>query len=198
MSNQLERTHVAIEYFKALRTETIERLKMRDRILFGYLGATAALIGYGQEHADFKFSLIVLVPFLALGAATSIVQHQDQIVAFNEYITLELIDDLPETANPVRNFYGSKAGINHLFHNITMNLVAQLTLLCGPPLFVFLNGCPYFQGGWSLKEFYGSLGLILTVLTAARIWLSRNFRKRIMSKLGSVPEAQKTRRHHAS
>jgi len=48
---------------------------MRDQILFGYLAASAALLGYGQEHADFKSSLTVLIPFLALGAAASIAQH---------------------------------------------------------------------------------------------------------------------------
>ena len=122
---------------------------------------------------------------LQLRSLTAIAQHQDQIVAFNEYLTLELIDDLPNKNNPVINFNASKAGINHLAHNLSANLIAQLILLCGPPLFALINGCPDSLSSISSKELYGTLGTVFAILTIGRIWFSRNFRNRVMSKLDS-------------
>ena len=121
MAEQGERTKVALEYFKELRAETVERLKMRDQILLGYLAAAGALIGYGQQNAKFNLSLVLVVPFLALGAATVITQHQDQIAALNEYISLDLANNLPDRMTPVVNFNASTSGIRHLKRNLWLN-----------------------------------------------------------------------------
>ena len=185
MAEQTERTRVAIEYFKTLRTESIERLKMRDQILLSYLGAAAALVGYGQQNQRFNASLVMVIPFLGIGAATMIAQHQDQIVAFSEYTSLELSRDLPDCPRPVIDFNSSTAGMTHLSRNLWMNFIAQLVLICGPPIFILWNNQPYFHPAASIKDVYGILGFLLTLLTAVRIWLSRRFRNRVMSKLAA-------------
>ena len=133
-----ESTQIALEYHKALRAEIIERLKMRDRILLGYLAAASALVGYGVEKPDYLPRFAVILPFLALGSAITIAQHQDQIVAFNQYIyiTVELAKHLPSGADKVITFNESEAARQHLAHNLWMNLTAQLILLCGPPIFI--------------------------------------------------------------
>jgi hypothetical protein len=83
-----ESTQIALEYHQALRAEILERLKMRDRILLGYLAAASALVGYGLEKPDYLPRFAFILPFLALGSALTIAQHQDQIVVFNQYIML--------------------------------------------------------------------------------------------------------------
>ena len=111
-----ETTQVALEYHKALRAETVERLKMRDRILLGYIAAASALVGYSLEHLHDVSPLVLILPFLALGSAITIAQHQDQIVAFNQYITRELADHLPSAAEKVITFNESDAARQHLAH----------------------------------------------------------------------------------
>jgi hypothetical protein len=168
---------------------------MRDRILIGYLAAVAALIGYGVDHPAIKAPTAFILPFLALGAAVTITQHQDQIVAFNQYITLELWDYLPSRADHVKNFDASQAAHQHMPRNLWMNLTGQLTLLCGPPICVlFVSNYPYFENGWSLKDSYALVGLVLTLLTGARLWQSRNFRHRVMSAV--FAEAKKRQHAH--
>jgi hypothetical protein len=180
-------TEVALEYFKALRAEIIERLKMRDAILLGFLTAAGALIGYGLQHEDFRTGLLAFFPFFALGAATTVSQHQDQIVAFNQYIVQELGRHLSSGADRILDFNESEAARQHVGHNLWMNFVGQLILLCGPSIFVFSANAPFLTKGWTYKESFALLGMSLTVLTAARTWFSRRFRGRVMSRLLSSP-----------
>jgi hypothetical protein len=182
MATQPERTQIAVEYYKALRAETIERLKMRDAILLGYLTAITALIGYGLNNEKFGPSLVLLVPFLALGAAITIAQHQDQIAAFSEYISLQLAHDLPDKMTPVINFNAAPTGIHHLSHNLNMNLFAQLVLICGPVAFILWNYYPSHPS-WSLRVGYWIIGLALVLTTGCQIFYSWWFRRSVMIKL---------------
>lgn len=181
-----EATHVALEYHKALRAEIIERLKLRDHILLAYLGATGALVGFAFEHPDLKPSLLVVLPFLGLGGATMVAQHQDQIVAYNRYITKDLAHYLPAgVEEKVPDFYGSETARDHLKRNLWMNFVSQLIVLCGPPIFAVILNQPHLADGWAMKDTYTVLGLGLTAATAGRLWLSLAFRHKVMAKLPS-------------
>jgi hypothetical protein len=61
-----ELLHVALENYEAPRAQVLEPLKMRDRLIVGYLAAATALFGYGVEQREFEPSLPVLLAFLAL------------------------------------------------------------------------------------------------------------------------------------
>lgn len=190
-----ESTQVALEYHKALRAEIVERLKMRDGILLGYIAAASALVGYSLEHLHDISPLVFILPFLALGSAITIAQHQDQIVAFNQYLTRELAEHLPAGAEKVITFNESDASRQNLAHNLWMNLTGQLILLCGPPIFIVFANWPYFTNGWSLKESYALVGIFLTALTVSRLWMSRNFRNHAMQGL-LHPIRKNATQHH--
>jgi hypothetical protein len=62
------------------------------------------------------------MPFLALGAATCVAQHQDTITAFNEYINHDLLEQL---SSPPPVFFGSSLAA----HRHTPNSQAITTTL---------------------------------------------------------------------
>jgi len=184
---------VALEYFKALRTEIIERLKMRDKVLLGFLAASGALIAFGLDakNVEFKPWLLAVIPFLSVGAATTIAQHQDQIVAFNQYIALQLGPHSASGVDGVVDFNQSEAAGQALDHNLRMNFIAQLFLLCGPSIFVlvtsyFVQASPVADSPAQdrrLTLLLPVLGLLLTLLAAGRIFGSFRYRSRVMKSL---------------
>jgi len=77
-----DQTQVAIEIYKGLRQEIVERLKLRDQILLAHLAGVTGLIGFSvKENSPFPLlkASMVLLPFLALAAANSVAQHQGPV-----------------------------------------------------------------------------------------------------------------------
>ncbi len=153
---------------------------MRDRILVGYIAAASGIVGYMLEKGIDTSPLVLIVPFLSLGAALTIAQHQDQIVAFNQYLTNELAHHLPSGPDRIKTFDESRASRQHLPHNLGMSFASQVTLLCVPPLFVVLR---YFTSGSLLETSYAVAGVFLTAIAGGRLWMSYKYRKRVVEEL---------------
>src|SRR5258708_26932740 len=125
-----------LEHYKALRAEVIERLKMRDQVLLAYLAAVGVLVGYSAGDAvrlKTMFDiLMILLPFLALGAATCVAQHQDTITSFNEYIIHDL---LPQLSTPPPSFYDtSRAAQLHTPNSLSPRFITPTDVIHRPPL----------------------------------------------------------------
>jgi hypothetical protein len=172
----------ALEHYKALRAEIIERLKMRDQVLLAYLGAVAALVGFAAADANrfrtLYHPLMILMPFLALGAATCVSQHQDTITAFNEYINQDLLKQL---SSPPPVFYDSSAAAHrHAPNSLWTRFVTQSVVICGPP--VLLLGSAAF--GFGSGEFHANWWIIgtsaaLTLASEFRLWWSKHYRSKV-------------------
>src|SRR5262249_2879382 len=83
-------------YYESLRTEVMERVKLREQISFGYLAGVSALLGYvlTKETAPTlnippMDVLLAVVPLLAYAASVSIARHQEIIGSFNAYLARE-------------------------------------------------------------------------------------------------------------
>jgi hypothetical protein len=73
---------LALEYYKVARAEIIERMKMREAILFAYLTAVSALLTVvlaSTRQRSCFCSCHCLVPLLGLGTASIIAQHHEMI-----------------------------------------------------------------------------------------------------------------------
>jgi len=77
-------------YYTSARTELIERIKLRDGVLVLYLAAVGALFGIAVGGGVEKQKLLLLLPFLAFGAAVIISQHTSVIGALASYCVTEL------------------------------------------------------------------------------------------------------------
>jgi hypothetical protein len=188
-----ETTRIALEYYKALRSEIVARFQMRDRIMIAYLGATGALLGLGLEKVhdvpsdqQLLQSLLVLLPFLSLGAVSMVAQHQDQVTAYYQYFSTELRASLSDREKSIAMFYSSRAAQEHTPHILGMLFVSQLLLMCGPPVFAMFLNTPYLESGWTTKESMLVVGLLLTILTGWRVWSSMQYRTSVMKRLFAV------------
>ena len=76
-------------YYNSARAELIERIRLRDQIFVFYLAGVGAVFGVGLG-ATSKTDMLMLAPFLGLGAAILISQHFAVIGALASYCVLEL------------------------------------------------------------------------------------------------------------
>ena len=164
------------------------------------LAATGTLLGFGFEKGfekvdapgsqNFVVSLLVLLPFLSLGALSMVAQHQDQVTAYYQYFCTELRASLSEAEQQVAMFYLSKAAQEHTQHILQMLFVSQTLIMCGPPVLVIFLNAPYFESGLTSKDSLFLVGLGLTVLTGWRSWYSMKYRSAVMDRLFRLQAAQ--------
>jgi len=196
MSEPSATTRVVLQYMQELRAEVIERLKMRDAIMIAYLAGTGALLGFGVEHpatGQLREYLLILVPFLSLGAISIVTQHQDQIAAFNQYLTNELNLCLPPAERSVVMFNNSLAAKEHTMHNLWLVLIAQFLLMCGPPVVAILINGPYAFRPWTNKNWLLSANVMITALVAWRVGYSLYYRRKIMQSIFNPHPKTQTR-----
>lgn len=73
----------------AARSEIIERLKLRDQAFYLYLAAVSTIYGIGVGKDKIN-ELLLIIPFLSLGVASILAQHNITIGAIASYIRTDL------------------------------------------------------------------------------------------------------------
>lgn len=156
--------------------------------MIAYLGASGALLGYGLQKLDpnntrvFLPYLLILLPFLSLGALSMVAQHQDQVTAYYQYFCTELRHSLSADDQKVAMFYLSKAAEEHTRHILRTLFVSQLLIMCGPPILVMFLNAPY-SNRWDEKDSMLATCLVLTILTIWRTYSSMRYRSSVMKRL---------------
>lgn len=86
---ELRSMDVALALYSSARSELLERIRLRDQVLMAYLAAVGALftLAFGKEG---NVKTLLTLPFLALGAAVLVSQHNDLIGALSRYCGKEL------------------------------------------------------------------------------------------------------------
>jgi hypothetical protein len=197
MADPSEESRLALKYYKALRAEIVSRFEMRDKVIVGYLAAIGALLTVGFSKVDSSgnqnllSSLLVVVPFLSLGALSMVAQHQDQVTAYYQYFCTELRSSLSEKEQTVPMFYESRTAQDHTRHILRTLFISQFLIMCGPPILVIFLNVPYFSKGWTIKEYLLIVSLALTILTAVRAEASRRRRGKVMKELFVQRETQR-------
>jgi hypothetical protein len=177
---------IAFDYHRSLRDEIIERYKMRDAIMIAYLAATAALFGVALGKSSTQALdhplLLLLVPFLALGACSIVTLHQDQFTAYYQYFATELRDCMAPDDQGVTSFYASRTAKEHTPRILFTLFISQLVLLCGPAVVAVLMNLALLSHSWGSNALFGT-STAVTILTGWRAWDSKRYRTRVMKKL---------------
>lgn len=79
----------ALEFYKAARTELVERVKLRDQVLLAYLAFVGVVSGAAVALSGNKEVALVL-PFLGMGCAILVSQHNSVIGALIRYTSVDL------------------------------------------------------------------------------------------------------------
>jgi hypothetical protein len=159
---------------------------MRDAIMIAYLGATAALFGVALGKGPIPViehpGLLLVVPFLALGACSIVTLHQDQSTAYYQYFAIELRECMAPDDQRVTSFYMSRTAGEHTIHILRTLFISQLLLLCGPAVVaVMMNSVLLGRSRGSTALFITSAGV--TILSGWRAWSSMKYRNRVMERL---------------
>ena len=78
-----------LEFYKAARSELVERVKLREQVLLLYLAFVGAIASTALSQNNFREISLVL-PFLGLGCAILVSQHNAVIGALIRYTTKDL------------------------------------------------------------------------------------------------------------
>lgn len=76
-------------YYEVMREEVVEHIRLRDQSLFLYLGASGVIMGIGLGAVS-KLEVLLIIPFLALGASYILSQHDIHICGICRYLSKEL------------------------------------------------------------------------------------------------------------
>jgi hypothetical protein len=79
---------MATQFHTSARSEIVQRVVLRDTILFLYLAGAASLFSVSVNR-DFR-AVLYLVPLLGLGASHMFSQHNNVIGALGRYLSVEL------------------------------------------------------------------------------------------------------------
>jgi hypothetical protein len=187
-----EQTAVAFAFYQTCRQETIERLKMREQIMFGYVAAVAALVGYAANTAKdpskepliamlqaIMFQLLlILLPFLSMVSSNAMAQHQEQIQWLSEYFARDLAPFLP-ACHPQVTIWARSSSLHRSINTVLKTtFVGQIILVCGPWLMLALLYLPYYfhESSMRLKDLLLVPGFLITAQAGRRLYQEWRFR----------------------
>ena len=85
----MEKVEVMNTFYDSARMELIERIKLRDNALLLYLGTMGAIFGVAFGTLV-SHEVLLISPYIALGAAIIISQHNAVIGALASYCAIEI------------------------------------------------------------------------------------------------------------
>lgn len=103
---------VATNYYRAAREELVERVKLRDQVLLVYLGFVGAVLGASLAKDAWR-EIGLILPFLGLGCAILVSQHNAVIGALIRFINMDLRRKLKEVGVDVPEFVSSNSFKDH-------------------------------------------------------------------------------------
>jgi hypothetical protein len=101
-----------IEFYRAARDELVERIKLRDQVLLIYLAFVGAVTGAAFSVGHSREIALVL-PFLGLGCAILVSQHNSVIGAIIRYTSVELSEYLIPHELSIPEFVNSNSFRKH-------------------------------------------------------------------------------------
>ena len=123
----------ARQYHLTARTELIQRIQLRDYVLLVFLAAVGTLFGIAFRTSA-EPEILLVVPYLTLGAAVIISQHQEVIGSLGSFMSNELHPFLDSIDDAAPEWDTSKALKKHLTTAIWMRTLGHLILLIIPSL----------------------------------------------------------------
>lgn len=103
---------VAMEFYKAARSELVERVKLRDQVLTAYLAFVGVIFG-ALFLKDLGKEVGLVIPFLGLGCAILVCQHNAVIGALIRYTNRDLQPVISSEIGRIPEFVSSRSFKTH-------------------------------------------------------------------------------------
>jgi len=138
-------------FYTVMRAEINQHLQIVNQVYTLYLAGTSALFA-GSMNKDGNYNLLLLIPFLSLGAANMLVSHERAIGSIAAYCARELDKFLSEEKDSVVQWDRSESVERFKSGHYASNRAGALTLVVIPGLAaLLLNGFKTLRAlSWSL------------------------------------------------
>ena|GEM_PF-2235543 len=178
----------ARKHYESARMELIERIQLRDNVLLLYLGAVGTIFGVSIGTTA-RLEILLVIPYLALGASTIVSQHHAMIGSLGDFLAHEIepfLREIGEYAPQWDTSEALKASSN--MSTLMGRTLGHLLLIIIPPIAgLSLN----WRHGFYLTFPEGLLwwsGVILTGMSIFGIWESHQWRMKLYRRLKSKLE----------
>jgi hypothetical protein len=159
----------AQKYYEAAREELVMRIRLRDNALLIFLGFSAAIFGLSiGKSAPYPtdWSISLAVPFLGLGCAIIVGQHNSVIGALIRYVANDLKPVLQSNSCNVPEFVSSRTFKSHSLRSNSMRTIGHLIILITPSaLSLAANNHHALNSAFPFGElwWFGLLCVLITV-----------------------------------
>ena len=170
-------------FYELAKRESVERVRLRDNVLLLYIGAITTIFSFAMGREDLE--ILLVIPFMTLGAVIIISQHNAVIGTLSAYCASEIGPFLKSLTPPedAPQWDTSKALKTYSGYAITMRTVGHSLLTLLPAcIALYLNrnhatDSPFPNGPvW----WFGALFLMISGVV---VWVVHGHRKRILRRL---------------
>jgi len=122
-----------VDYYNSASSHFVSRFKMRDNILLLYLAAVGAIYGvaFGEPN---EFTVLLIIPFLALGSSLLIVHHNVMLGALLTYLK----HTSKSKTSKIRSFENSKFLFKRFSLALGLRTLGQLIILFLPSIMALI------------------------------------------------------------
>lgn len=171
----MSKADTARSHHESARQEQILRIQLRDNILIAFLGAVGTVFGIALTTGA-KPELLLIVPYLALGATVLVVHHHGAIRSIAYFLSEELEPFLCEIDEDAPQWENSRALNKFLARSLFLRTTAHYLLIIAPSIgSLAMNSQHIFQSPLSLQLlwWFGAVVSLLSIALATANHVSR-------------------------
>lgn len=174
--------------YTAARAEIIQRMQLRDYVLLVFLGFTSAIFGVALGVPD-HIEVLLSIPFLTLGAAILISQHNFMAAVLGEFLSTELKDEFGSLGESAPQWddsdtfkgYAFCAARFRFWGHIFIIFIPSFVALCATWRIAYYTLSTSLPDGHMLWTIW-FLGFLCLIGAVVVIWLSHQWRMDIYNK----------------
>ena len=170
-------------YYSAARDAINNRVKLRDSVLIFYLASVATIFG-AAFGTSLNTDLLLMVPFVALGASFMLSQHHTTIGSIVRYLALEL-NSPEENATNIIHWDVSKSATNKNKKSMSLIVNSHIVLVIFPALAALLYKVREIEIFSQEGVFFG-FGFFALVVGLIIILKAHKYRSKVNAEIQSL------------
>jgi len=178
--------------YTSSRAEIVERIRLRDGALLGYLGGAGAIFSVAASGRD---TVLLVLPYLSLAATLLVCQHDWTVATLCTFIADELRDVLETEGECAPSWEFSATLSEYSFVAIRLRSATHFALITSPAIFALAwvwrshaTRGALFQAAWWL-----GVAALTTAVIAILVTHAERFRNyRVTRWLNWTPHSRST------
>lgn len=173
----MTRTDTTLRVYECTKSEYIEHIRIRNSSLVAYLGIVGVILGGVLSMQNPRFEILLSVPFLSLGIAFIIGQHNMAISSISSFCAndLNLIEKLPL-------WESSASLVEYSRIAVVFTTIGYLISLTVPAIISLVLNWAHMSGDVSQYKALLVTDIALTALTVGAVVYSGYWRLKLYEK----------------